>query len=153
MGRLLGIDFGLRSVGFAICDRQSTIAGPLEVYVRKSEKADAAHFQAIVQENEVEAIILGLPLHLNGEESSSSYEARKYGAWIKTLTNLPLLFHDERYTTTDAEELLREANIHFRKRKSKRDKLAAQSMLQNFVDRGCPGLEEAIAIKTRAGGG
>ncbi len=136
--RVLGIDFGTRRVGAAVSDPRRVIATPLEVYERRDPSRDAAHYLAIVREHDVDRIVIGLPLHSNGGESDSSAQARRWGAWLAGVTALPVFFYDERYTTVDADDVLRSAGIKLKDRKARRDMLAARILLQNYLDDGCP---------------
>jgi putative Holliday junction resolvase len=140
MTRVLGIDFGLRRVGAALSDPTRTIATPLETYERTTRERDAHHYRDLVEAEGIERIVVGLPLHTGGGESELSRQARNFGRWLASVTRLPVHFADERYTTRQADELLRE---HGRRRKGKgrdprRDMLAAQILLQAYLDAGCP---------------
>ena len=141
MTRILGLDFGTRRVGAALSDPGRSIATPLEVYERKAPGRDADHYRAVVREHDVDRIVVGLPLHTGGGESESSAQARRWGAWLAGVTGLPIVFFDERYTSVDAEDVLRSAGIKLQKRKDKRDMLAARILLQNYLDAGCPVIE------------
>jgi len=136
-GRVLGLDFGLRRVGAAISDPGRTIASPLEVYERTSETADRRHYRRLVEEHEVERIVVGLPVHTSGREGDLASRARAWGGWLATVTGRPVDFHDERYTSVEAEDLMIRSGLKRRRRKSIRDMLAAQIMLQDYLDRGC----------------
>ena len=138
MGRILGLDFGTKRVGAAVSDPRRSIASPLEVYERRDPSRDARHYQKLVAEEEVERIVIGLPLHLTGRESTSATRARTWGDWLAGVTGLPVFYHDERYTTVDAEESLIAAGLKRSKRKGLRDMLAARLLLQNYLDDGCP---------------
>lgn len=136
--RVLGIDFGTRRVGAAISDPRHQIATPLEVYERRDPKQDAAHYRALVVENDVVRIVIGLPLHTGGGESDSSRLARRWGTWLAEATGLPVYYHDERYSTVDADDVMRSAGFKPKDRKAKRDMLAARILLQNYLEAGCP---------------
>lgn len=141
MGRILGLDFGLRRVGGAISDPGRTIASPLEVYVRGSVEQDARHYRRLVEEHEVQRIVIGLPVHTSGRESEMAARARDWGAWLASITGLPVSFADERYTSVEADNLMIQAGLKRQKRQAMRDKLAAQILLQGFLDAGCPETE------------
>jgi len=136
--RILGLDFGTRRVGAAVSDPRRVIATPLEVYQRRDIRQDAAHYRALVLEHDVDRIVIGLPLHTGGGESDSSALARRWGAWLAAETGLPVLYYDERYTTVDADDVLRSAGLKLKDRKARRDMLAARILLQNYLDAGCP---------------
>lgn len=137
-GRLLGVDTGTVRVGLAVCDADRTLASPLETYTRKSPDKDAAFFARLCQQESIVGIVVGLPVHMNGDEGVKAKEARAYGAWLTGVTGLPVVYHDERCTTAAAEELLWAAGLTHKQRKERRDKLAAMLILQAYLDAGCP---------------
>lgn len=134
-GRLLGLDYGTRRIGTSISTPDQTLASPLENYALHGGAADAAFLREQVREYRVVGLVVGLPLHAGGEEGEKAREARAFGAWAGQVTGLPVVFFDERYTTAAAEDLLREAGLNRRQRQSRLDKLAAQLMLQGFLER------------------
>ncbi len=136
--RVLGIDFGTRRVGAAVSDPRRKIATPLEVYERKDLAQDASHYRALIAEHDVDLIVIGLPVHTSGQEGTSARQARAWGGWLAQETALPVVFHDERFSTVEAEERLLAAGIKRQGRKERRDMLAAQILLQNYLDAGCP---------------
>jgi putative Holliday junction resolvase len=133
-GRLLGLDYGTRRIGTAISTPDQTIASPLENYELRGGAADAAFLCEQVREYRVVGLVVGLPLHAGGEEGAKAREARAFGAWAGEATGLPVVYFDERYTTAAAEDLLREAGLNRRQRQARLDKLAAQLMLQAFLE-------------------
>ena len=137
-GRLLGLDYGKVRIGLAVTDEDRILASPLVTYTRKNEVEDAAFLVKIIAEMKTVAIVVGLPLHSNGSESEISQEARNFGEWLKQLTGLPVIFWDERFTTDRAEEALLGAKMNSRERKSRRDRGAAQMILQAYLEAGCP---------------
>ncbi len=136
--RVLGIDFGTRRIGAAISDPRRKIATPLEVYERKDIAQDARHYRSLIAEHDIDLVVIGLPLHTSGQESSSAKQARAWGGWLSRETALPVVYHDERFSTVEAEERLLAAGIKRQGRKERRDMLAAQILLQNYLDAGCP---------------
>ena len=141
MARILGFDFGTRRVGAALSDPGRTMAFPLEVYELRGPEPDARHYRELVLENEVERIVVGLPLHTSGREGELAVRARQFGVWLAAVTARPVVYYDERYTTIEAERHLIDARLTSKKRKAMRDKLAAQIMLQSYLDAGCPEIE------------
>lgn len=134
-GRLLGLDFGTRRIGIAVSDVEQGFASPLDNYSRSRPEADAAHLQAVARGQEAVGLVVGLPLHMGGEEGQSARAARRFGKWAASVTGLPHVFWDERLSSSLAEEYMREAGLSPKKRKTRRDKVAAQIMLQSFLDR------------------
>lgn len=137
-GVLLGIDYGAVRIGIAICDPDRRIASPLQTYVRRHPLADAGHFVHLVNEVRAVGIVVGLPLHADGRESRSSQEARDFADWLACITSLPVVLWDERFTTTAAETVLLQARLTHRQRRHRRDRVAAQMILQSYLDAGCP---------------
>ena len=104
-----------------------TIRNDLLVLLRQLHRRD-----------DVDRIVVGLPLHTGGGESESSAKARQWGTWLAEATGLVVVFFDERYTSVEAEDVLRSAGIKLRNRKDKRDMLAARLLLQAYLDAGSP---------------
>jgi putative Holliday junction resolvase len=145
-GRLLGVDYGTVRVGLAISDPDRRIASPMTTLVRKGPEADARSLRQVTRNERVVEIVVGLPIHLNGREGVKAIEARRYGAWLGEITGLPIVFADERFTTAHAEEALWGAGLTHRQRKERRDRVAAQMMLQAYLDANCPGNVEIRSI-------
>lgn len=135
-GPLLGVDFGLKRIGLAVCDPDRLIASPLGTH--DSGPANEIFFRNLFAQNKFVGIVIGLPLHANGDESDMSRQAREFAKWLADLSGLPFLMWDERCTSAAAESVLRDAKLNWRKRKGKVDRVAAQMILQSFIDAGCP---------------
>jgi putative holliday junction resolvase len=138
VSRLLGVDYGQVRVGLAVSDRDRKIASPLATHVRAGEAKDLAYFRKLVQDEEIAGLVVGLPLHNDGREGEKAIEARAFGRWLAEATQLPVLFWDERFTTVQAESFLQEAGLTRQRRKQRRDRVAAQILLQAYLDEGCP---------------
>jgi putative Holliday junction resolvase len=134
VGRIAGIDFGTVRIGVAISDLARTIASPFENYTRHSAEQDARHFRQIVEAEGVALFVVGLPVHLDGGESQKSMEARRFGQWLSGVTGVPVEFYDERFSTAQAEQLLMLAELTSKRRKKRRDMLAAQIMLAGYLE-------------------
>ena len=83
-------------------------------------------------------LVIGLPLHMDGRESTKSREAREFGNWLHRITSLPIDYHDERCTSVQAESILLQAELTSKQRKARTDKVAAQILLQAFLDKRMP---------------
>jgi putative Holliday junction resolvase len=136
--RLLGVDYGSVRIGLAISDPERRLASPLVVYQRQDREHDAAYFRTLVEAEEIGTFVVGLPVHLDGREGQKATEARVFGAWLAEMTGLPVVFWDERFSTVEAESALWQAGLTHRKRKARRDRVAAQIFLQAYLDAGCP---------------
>jgi putative holliday junction resolvase len=137
-GRLLGVDFGTVRVGLAVCDADRRIASPLETYRRHSPEKDGAFFLKVVAQERIVGLVVGLPIHNDGREGVKAKEARQFGDWLQEITKLPVAYYDERFTTVEAEDALWSAGLTHKQRKERRDRVAAQMMLQGFLEAGCP---------------
>ena len=138
-GRIAGIDYGTVRIGIALADLEVGIAGPYENYTRRSETKDAEYFQQLAREERLLRFVVGLPVHLDGQESQKSREAREFGAWLTKITGLAVEFFDERFTSSEAEAILDDAELTKKKRKAKLDQLAAQIMLTAYLESGARG--------------
>ncbi|MFO0810504.1 MAG: Holliday junction resolvase RuvX [Gemmataceae bacterium] len=145
-GRLLGVDFGTVRVGLAVCDSERRIASPLATYERRDPACDATYFRKLVAEEQVVGLVVGLPAHTDGREGVKAQEARAFGAWLANETGLPATFYDERFSTKQAESALWAAGLTHKRRKERRDRVAAQLVLQAYIDAGCPPEEASRAL-------
>ncbi len=130
----MGLDFGTKRIGIAISTPEQTISSPLESYTCRSPEQDGPHLIALVEQYRVVGLVVGLPVHMSGEEGGKAREARDFGSWAGELTGLPVRFWDERFTSLMADQILQQGNLSKKKRKARRDKLAAQMILQSFLD-------------------
>jgi putative holliday junction resolvase len=133
-GRLAGVDYGTVRIGIAVTDFEQRLASPYENYTRRGEAADAAYFRRLASEERIDRFVVGLPVHLSGNESAKSLEARRFGEWLAKVTGRPVEFFDERYTSSEAEQLLIGMGLTKKRRKEKLDKLAAQILLTAYLE-------------------
>jgi putative Holliday junction resolvase len=136
--RILAVDPGSVRLGLAISDVERRLASPLATYTRRDPVQDALYFKKIVEAEEVGAIVIGLPIHEDGSEGAQAKAARVFGAWLQEATGLPCVYYDERFTSFEADASLLEAGLTKKKRKARRDRVAAQILLQTYLDAGCP---------------
>ncbi|MGF1579833.1 MAG: Holliday junction resolvase RuvX [Gemmataceae bacterium] len=136
--RLLGVDYGTVRIGLAITDPDRILASPLETYTRRDKEADADHFRELVEEERVGEIVMGLPVHLSGRKGQKAIETEDFAKELEAITGLKVTFYDERFTTVEAEQFLLDAGLTNKRRKARRDQLAAQILLQSYLDAGCP---------------
>ena len=133
-GRLAGIDFGTVRIGIAISDPGQSLASPLETYQRRTLELDGKYFRELVAKEEIVGFVVGLPVHMSGEQSQKSKEAIEFGKWMMEITNLPVGWIDERFTSAMAREILSQSGLSGKKRKAHLDKLAAQILLSAFLN-------------------
>jgi putative Holliday junction resolvase len=145
-GRIAGVDFGTVRVGLAVTDPGQRLASPLEVYRRRNREQDAVYFRRLVEREGIVQFVVGLPIHLSGDESPKSREARAFGEWLERETRVPVVLFDERFTTVEAEDLMRTAQLTRKRRAQRRDMVAAQRILAAYLERRSGG-DSAIAAQ------
>lgn len=134
MSRILGLDPGEVRIGVALSDPTGTIASPHgHIDVRTTDAV--AEIKALADEFEVELVVVGLPLRLDGSEGPAAARSRSLGRRIAEAIAVPVTYADERFTTVTAEQVLLEGNVRRAKRKTARDPIAAAVMLQGHLDR------------------
>jgi len=134
-GRLLGLDYGSRRIGIAVSDTDQSIASPLETRHRRGMEADARFFESLAAEYTVAGLVVGLPVHMSGDEGEQAREARAFGEWLSEITGCPVDWQDERYTSVMAQDLMQDAGLSRKLRRTLVDKLAARMLLQAWIDR------------------
>lgn len=133
--RVLGIDLGSKRIGVAASDRSGTIASPLTVLQRcGSQGGDHRNIAKIVVEEEVVAIVVGLPLNMDGSEGKAAQSARAEVERMATVVGVPVYVHDERLTTVAADRVMMEQNMNAQARRKVVDKWAAAVILQAWLD-------------------
>ena len=136
--RVMGLDVGSKTVGVAISDPLGFTAQGVEI-IKINEEAKEFGFDRLgelVKEYQVDKFVVGLPKNMNNTEGPRFEASKAYGDKIKEIFNLPVDYQDERLTTVQAERMLVEqADVSRGKRKKVIDKLAAQLILQNYLDR------------------
>jgi len=129
------LDLGEVRIGLAISDESGTIASGLDVYTRKSLDEDLEHLKALAQQYNIERIVLGLPLNMDGSLGVKAQGALEFKVRLEEALKIPVELVDERLSTQEAERVLLEADVSRRKRKRVRDQLAAVVILQGYLDR------------------
>jgi len=138
--RSLGLDKGDRRTGVAISDSAETMAVPLTVIDKHSENAIVADVIKLAEQYEVERIVIGLPISLNGtlgrqaDKVNNFIEKLSLSAEQSSLNHIEIKRWDERYSTVEADKLMEEAGTRRNKRKKHRDAMAATLILQGFLD-------------------
>jgi len=130
--RYLAIDYGDKRTGLAVCDRDETIASPLAVI--EGQKNLIEKIKDIVAAENIDAIVLGLPLNMDGSSGPRVKLVRRFAENLKTHLNIPIHFHDERLSTFAAEADLAPAELTRGKKKKRLDAVAAANFLQAFID-------------------
>ncbi len=134
MGRILGIDYGSRRIGIARSDGTGTIALPLKTLAVVSEEDAERQVVSLCAECEADAMVLGLPLNMNGTHGPQAQRVEAFAERLRAATGRPVHLMDERLSSSLVERTLIEADVSRGKRKGVIDKLAAQSILQGYLD-------------------
>ena len=134
-GALLGVDPGTKTLGLAISDRTRLIATPLETIRREKFTLDAQHLLKIYTNNQASALIVGLPVNMNGTHGPRTQSVKDFCTTLLKLQDLPIFLWDERLSTMAVTRSMLEADMSRKKRKENVDKLAASYILQGVLDR------------------
>jgi putative Holliday junction resolvase len=130
--RYLAIDYGDKRTGLAICDAEETIVSPLTVI--HGQKDLLKKIKVIIETENVEAIVLGLPLNMDDSQGLQAKLVFKFADQLKAYIDIPLHFQDERLSTFSAEEKLADANFTRGKKKRRLDAVAAAQILETFLE-------------------
>ncbi|MGR3839475.1 MAG: Holliday junction resolvase RuvX [Cognatishimia sp.] len=135
MQSLMGLDLGTKTIGVAVSDTFQSVATPLETIKRRQFSKDAARILEIIAERNVGAIVLGMPLNMDGTEGPRAQSTRAFARNLEKLCPLPITFWDERLSTVAAERALLEADTSRKRRSEVIDHVAASYILQGVLDR------------------
>lgn len=132
--RKIGIDYGEARIGLAVCDPMGIIASPLETFVRKYEADDVRRLKEIFLRHEADTLVFGLPLNMDGSESVMSEKVRVFADLFRD-GGYKIVFLDERMSSMQSINMLSAANLSQNKLRHAVDKVAAQIILQSYLDR------------------
>ena len=135
--RILGLDFGSKTVGVAVSDGLLLTAQGVETIERKDEnklRKTCARIEELIAEYEITEIVLGLPKKMNNTEGERVEKTKAFGEMLERRTGLPVHYWDERLTTVAAEQILIESGVRRENRKAVIDKVAAGLILQGYLD-------------------
>jgi len=129
--RSLGLDIGDRRIGVAMSDPQGILASPLTIINRADEPSDINAILAIIDQNQVGAVVVGLPLSLNGSLGPQAEKVQDFAHQLRRHTEVTVEFRDERLTTASAQRLMKMTG---KDRRSRDDAMAAALILQGYLD-------------------
>jgi putative Holliday junction resolvase len=132
--RLLGLDLGTKTIGLALSDVGHCIATPYDTIRRSKLAADLRHLKKVIEDEGAGALVLGLPVNMDGSEGPRCQATRQFAADLLKQIDLPLAFWDERLSTRAAENALLDADVSRKRRAEVIDKVAAAVILQGFLD-------------------
>lgn len=134
MNRVLGIDYGQRRIGVAVSDALGTMALPREVVTVASDKQAVNAVRSAVEDTEAGRVVVGMPLNMDGSHGPMADHVQAFVARLQRVLDVPVETWDERLSTSQVERALIEADVSRAKRRKIRDKLAAQAILQGWMD-------------------
>jgi len=132
--RILGIDFGDRSIGLAVSDKLHITAQALERYRVKSKEEDKKYFKDLVEKYEVNKIVIGFPLRMDGSSGTRVEKTKKFARWLENILHLPIVFWDERLTTQQALKILSQQKIKIQRKKILKDQISAAIILSSYLE-------------------
>ncbi len=131
----LSIDYGTKRIGLAVGDDQTCVAAPLKMLEATGNVTDDARgVLRVAQEYDVQAFVVGLPLNMDDSEGPQAKATRAFGDVLAVSADYPVHFFDERLSSVEARELMQPAELSRKKRKKRVDSIAAQVILQGFLD-------------------
>jgi len=134
--RVLGIDFGDRTIGLALSDALRLTAQPFGTYrLQAREEDDRRYFRDLVARHDIGEIVVGLPLRMDGTPGTRAEKTRQFATWLERTVGLPVLFWDERLTTREAQSVLKEQNVRGAKKKAAEDQVSAVIILSAYLER------------------
>ena len=134
MGRVLGVDYGDSRIGLAMSDPIKIIASPFKTILNEGNEKCLQVFQSLIKEKDVEAIVVGLPIGLKGQETVQTKKVREFANLLYAL-KLPIHLEDERLSSVSAEKSMIQQNIKTGHNKELIDQRAAAIILQQFLDK------------------
>ncbi|UCC29505.1 MAG: Holliday junction resolvase RuvX [Phycisphaerales bacterium] len=135
MPRFMGIDYGTKRIGLAVGDTDAGVASPAETIDARAGVTDQVRaVGSAAREYQVDAFVIGLPLNMDGTEGDQAKVTREFGEALARTTGRPVHYWDERLSSRSARELLQPAGLTHKKRRAVEDSIAAQVILQGFLD-------------------
>ena len=131
---IISVDYGDKRTGIAICDKLEMLASPVCVLTEWNAQTLAEKIVALAIEKKAETIVVGLPKNMDGSKGFRAEACEELGELIRARTEIPVCFWDERLTTVSAHRILSENNVRGKKRKAVVDSVAAEIILQDFLE-------------------
>ena len=131
---IISVDYGDKRTGIAVCDNLEMLASPVCVITEWNQEVLAKRIVEIANEKKAEQIVVGLPKNMDGSMGFRSEACQALGTLIQSLTEIPVVYWDERLTTVSAHRILSENNVRGKKRKNVVDAVAADIILQDYID-------------------
>jgi putative holliday junction resolvase len=147
-GRVLALDLGKKRIGLAVSDSMGITAQGLPTLQRTRIRDDLDALQALIEQYSVQLILMGNPIHMSGRDSRQAIYTREFAERLRERTGRPIKYWDERWTSTQAERVLKESGISIERRAKAVDQLAAVILLESYLD-SLPGATDAVPEEDR----
>ncbi|HJZ69179.1 MAG TPA: Holliday junction resolvase RuvX [Blastocatellia bacterium] len=131
--RVLAVDLGSKNIGTAISDKLGLTARPLETFRRSGDKHDIARLKSLAEDLEAEAVVVGLPLRMDGSVGDAAEAAMRFAEKLRARAGVPVFTQDERLTSYEADQLMIQRGFRSDKRRTRSDEFAAMIILQDFL--------------------
>jgi len=132
--KIMGLDYGSRRIGVAVCDDLGIAAQGVGTVIRKNRDSDLTAIVELTTRYGVERIVVGYPLRLDGSEGIQCEKVNRFIRRLQTRLTIPVVRHDETLSTKEAEEILRKTGVRREKHRELVDRLAASIILQDYLD-------------------
>jgi len=132
--RILGLDYGDRRVGLAVSDPLRLTAQPLDTRLLTGPEGDAKYFQDIVLRYEVEMIVVGIPVRMDGSPGTRAEKTKEFGRWLECAVGRPIVFWDERLTTRQAQGIMKDQKVRVKDKKSVENQISASIILAGYLE-------------------
>jgi putative Holliday junction resolvase len=132
--RILGIDYGDRTIGLAVSDKMLITAQALQSYKVKNKEEDIQFFKNLASKYNITEIVIGLPLRMDGSEGSRVKKTKHFASWLKKSLDIPVIYWDERLTTKQALRIMREKRLSNQKKKELVDQISAVIILSSYLN-------------------
>jgi putative Holliday junction resolvase len=133
MARVLALDIGERRIGVAISDEEGILAQPLLVIERKGTATDVAHVVRLLQEQQAQEIVVGMPYTLRGQQAAAAKKVQSFVSALREAVHVPIILVDERLSTVEADRRMRESSVRREARRSRVDAVAAALILERYL--------------------
>lgn len=133
--RVLGIDFGDKSIGLAVSDKLQFTAQAIGRYQVENKKKDKKFFKDLASKYDIQEIVIGLPLRMDGTPGRRVEKTKEFASWLEKILNLPIAFWDERLTTKQAYKILSQQKLKGRIKRTLKDQVSAAIILSSYLEK------------------
>lgn len=139
--RYLAVDHGQKRTGLAVCDASETLVSPHSVIETSNQQELVRRILTVVKSEKIDTIVIGLPMNMDNTEGARAKQVRQFASELAPQTTCPIIFHDERLSSFEADFLSVDLDLTRKKKKKRLDAIAAASILSSFLEQKGPGQE------------